>query len=95
MTDTPEPDMRARMLAERAYSAYAQQAQGPLEPVAEQTLLARLAEALRPAIDESPQKLADAANAAFDAWEAAGSPIRGPRLARADAAAGTVTLRSI
>ena len=90
MTDTPEPDRIARDLAERVYAAYAQQATGPFHPQQEQTLLARLAEAIRPAGDGAG--LTQAVNAALEAWEQADREVGGPRFARIDPGDGSLVL---
>lgn len=96
MSDTPEPDDKARLLAERVHSAYAQQARGPMHPQHEQALLARLAEAIRPGIGSGEKGegsgLVSAVNAALDAWEEAEPEIRGPRVLKVDVEAATVTL---
>lgn len=87
----PDPDHTARHLAERILSAYAQQAEGPTHPQQEQSLLARLAEALLPAVGEGEQAAVAAANAALHAWEQAQPDIRGPRVKSLDLANATVT----
>lgn len=92
MSDTPAPDHAARSLAEQVFSAYAQQAEGPLQPQHEQVLVTRLAEAARPRIADGEGALVAAVNAALDAFEQAQPEIRGPRLAGADAATGVVRL---
>ena len=89
MTD---PDQAAGLLAERILSAYAQQAQGPTHPQQEQSLLARLVEALRPAVAVGPGAAVAAANAVLDAWEQAQPDLRGPRVHGLDLAGGAVTL---
>lgn len=91
--DTPAADVVARDLAERTFSAYAQQAKGPLHPQHEQSLLTRLAEAGRPLVGAgSTADLVSALNGALDAFEQAEPEIRGPRLATLDRDARTVTL---
>lgn len=90
MADTPEPDRAARTLAERVYSAYAQQAAGSIHPQQEQTLLARLAEAIRPALRSG--EVTGAVNGALDAWERADGRAGGPRFARIDPGDGSLHL---
>ena len=95
MSDTPIDDRIARDLSEVIYSAYAQQAAGPIHPQKEQVLLARLAEALRPTVESgSEAEMVAAANAALSAWEQAEPEVKGPRLAGIDPRAATVTLLS-
>ena len=89
MTD---PDRTAAHLAERILSAYARQARGPTHPQQEQSLLARLAEALQPAVREGEPASVSASNATLDAWERAQPDIAGPRIQNLDLADGTVTL---
>ncbi|GJD55387.1 hypothetical protein [Methylobacterium dankookense] len=91
--DTPAADDRARRIAENAYAAFCRVATMPAHPLAEQTVLARLAEAVRPQVEAGPDAIVAALNAALDAWEAQDPAIRGPRVASADPADGTVRLR--
>lgn len=93
MLETPERDLVARSLAEAIYAAYARQAVGPIHPQQEQSLLARLAEALRPVVEPgSGRDPVEVANAALAAWEVAEPGIRGPRLRALDRDNGSVTL---
>ena len=92
--DTPEADARARTIAENAYAAFCRVASRPAHPLAEQTVLARLAEAVRPQVEAGPDAIVAALNAALDAWEAQDPAIRGPRVAALDPTDGSVRLRS-
>ncbi|MDP4025330.1 hypothetical protein Q8W71_22115 [Methylobacterium sp. NEAU 140] len=92
--DTPEIDVTARRLAESVYVAFAQQATMPAHPLAEQTVVTRLVEAIRGRLPGgSGDEIAAAINGALDAWEAREPEVRGPRVAAVDLAAGTATLR--
>ncbi|MEL6062229.1 MULTISPECIES: hypothetical protein [unclassified Methylobacterium] len=91
--DTPEADRTARTIAENVYAAYWQQAQGTTHPQTEQTLLARLVEAIRPEIPGgSPGAIIAAANAVLDALEQRSPGIRGPRVSALNRADGTVAV---
>ena len=48
--DTPDADRAARVIAENVYAAFCRQATMPAHPLEEQTILARLVEAIRPHI---------------------------------------------
>lgn len=93
--DTPDIDMAARRLAENVYGSFAQQATMPAHPLAEQTVVTRLVEAIRGAMTEggSPEAVGSAIDAALDAWEAREPEVRGPRVRSLDLAAGTAVLR--
>ena len=92
--DTPDIDMAARRLAENVYVAFAQQATMPAHPLAEQTVVTRLVEAIRGAMpDGSPAAVGSAINAALDAWEMREPEVRGPRVRSLDVGAGTAVLR--
>jgi hypothetical protein len=92
--DTPEVDRTARTIAENVYAAYMRQAEGGRHPQTEQTLLARLAEAIRPEVPGgTPRDIIDAANAALDAWERQGTD-RGPRVTALDRADGSVGMNA-
>lgn len=94
MSDTPEPDRAARVLAENIYAAFCRQATMPAHPLEEQTILTRLIEAIRPQIGSgSPGAIIDAANAALSAWEERDPEVRGPRIASVNQIDGSVTLR--
>ena len=91
--DTPEIDRTARTIAETVYAAYWRHAQGSDHPQVEQTILARLAEAIRPALPGgSPGAVIDAANGVLDAFEQQNPGIRGPRVSALDRADGSVTV---
>lgn len=89
--DTSAVDRTARTIAENVYAAYWRQAQGSDHPQTEQTVLARLAEAIRPEIPGgSPGAIIAAANAVLDAFEQRSPEIRGPRVTALNRADGTV-----
>lgn len=91
--DTPELDRTARTIAENVYAAYMQQAQGRMHPQTEQTLLARLVEAIRPEVPGgTPRDIIDAANGALDAWEQQSGAVRGPRISALNRAEGSVAM---
>jgi hypothetical protein len=91
--DTPEVDQTARTIAEKVYAAYWRQAQGADHPQIEQTVLARLVEAIRPEIPGgSPGAIIAAANAVLDALEQRSPEIRGPRVSALNRADGTVVV---
>ena len=81
MSDTPAPDRAARVIAENVYVAFCRQATMPTRPIEEQTILARLVEAIRPQIGSgSPGAIIEAANAALSVWEQWDPDVRGPRV---------------
>ena len=91
--DTPAVDRTARTIAENVHAAYWRLAQGSDHPQTEQTLLARLVEAIRPEIPGgSPGAIIAAANAVLDALEQRTPEIRGPRVTALDRADGTVVV---
>lgn len=93
--DTPAVDRTARTIAENVYAAYWRQAQGSDHPQTEQTVLARLVEAIRPEIPGgSPGAIIAAANAVLDALEQRSPQIRGPRVTALNWADGTVVVGS-
>lgn len=92
--DTPEVDRSARTIAENVYAAYWRLARGSDHPQVEQTVLARLAEAIRPEIPAgSAGAIIDAANAVLDAFEQQNPGIRGPRVSALDRVAGSVVVK--
>ena len=92
--DTPDLDKAARSIAENVYAAFARMAAMSAEPLAEQTVLTRLIEAIRPQIARgSMQAIMDAANGALDAWEQRDPDVRGPRVEAVDPGDGAVTMR--
>jgi hypothetical protein len=89
--DTPAADHTARTIAENVYAAYMRQAEGGRHPQTEQTLLTRLAEAIRPEVPGgTPRDIIEAANAALDAWEQRQGEVRGPRVTALNRADGSV-----
>ena len=92
MQETPHADKAARNIAENVYSAYEQQATTRVHPTKMQTLLARLAETIRPEIGSSPGSVIAAVNGTLDAWEQTNDEVRGPRLASLDLADGSVRM---
>ncbi|KAB1067567.1 hypothetical protein [Methylobacterium planeticum] len=89
--DIPDVDRTARTIAENVYAAYMRQAEGGRNPQTEQTLLTRLAEAIRPAVPGgTPRDIVDAANRALEAWEQQSGGARGPRVSALDRADGSV-----
>jgi hypothetical protein len=92
--ETPDIDVAARRLAETVYAAFAQQATMPAHPLAEQTVVTRLVEAIRGRLPGgTAEEVAAAVNAALDAWEVREPEVRGPRVGTVDLGAGTATLR--
>ncbi|AWN43644.1 hypothetical protein [Methylobacterium durans] len=92
--DTPASDRVARTIAENVYAAYSRQMTGATHPQTEQTMLARLVEAIRPRVDRAePDEVIEAANAVLAAWEQQDPGVRGPRIASVDLAGGAVGLR--
>ena len=91
---TPDLNKAARCLAENVYAAFVRQASTQADPLAEQTILTRLVEAIRPQIPRgSMQAIMDAANGALDAWEQRDENVRGPRVEAVDPRDGAVTMR--
>lgn len=81
MSDTPAPDRAARVIAENVYIAFCRQATMPARPLEEQTILARLVEAIRPQIAMgSPGAIIEAVNAALSVWDQRDPDVRGPRV---------------
>ena len=92
--DTPDLDKAARTIAENVYAAFARMATMPADPLAEQTVLTRLVEAIRPEIRQgSMPAIVDAANGALDAWEQRDKDVLGPRIEAIDLRDGAVTMR--
>ncbi|TXM93695.1 hypothetical protein [Methylobacterium sp. WL116] len=80
MSDTPDPDRAARVIAENVYAALCRQATMPAYLLEEQTIVTRLVEAIRPQIGiGSTGAIVEAANAALSAWEQRDPDARGPR----------------
>ncbi|MER2269758.1 hypothetical protein [Methylobacterium oxalidis] len=93
--DTPDADRVARTVAENVYAAYSRQMSGATHPQTEQTMLARLAEAIRPQVPSgAPGAIIEAANGVLDAWERQDPEVRGPRVSAIDLIDGSVTVRS-
>lgn len=96
MNETPEADRRARVIAENVYAAYCRQATMPIPYREEQTVLARLVEAVRqPGGNRSPGEIVDAANLALSEWEQRDAQVRGPRIAAINPVDGSVTVGSL
>ena len=92
--DTPDVDKAARTIAENVYAAFTRIATMPTEPLAEQTVLTRLVEAIRLEIQQgSMPAIVDAANGALDAWEQRDKDVHGPRVEAIDLRDGAVTMR--
>ncbi|WP_147028067.1 hypothetical protein [Methylobacterium oxalidis] len=92
--DTPDADRVARTVAENVYAAYSRQISGATHPQTEQTMLARLAEAIRPQVPSgAPGAIIEAANGVLDAWERQDPEVRGPRVSAIDLIDGSVTVR--
>jgi hypothetical protein len=88
---TPDADRTARTIAENVYAAYWRHAAGADHPQTEQTVLARLAEAIRPEIPGgSPGAIIAAANGVLDAFEQRNPGLRGPRVSALNRADGSV-----
>lgn len=93
MNETPDSDRRARAIAENVYAAFCRQARMPIPYREEQTVLARLVEAIRPQIGQgSPGELIEAANVALSEWEQRDADVRGPRVASLNQFDGSVTV---
>lgn len=91
MHETPDPDLRARTIAENVYKAYCRQATMPDPYRQEQTALTRIVEAVRPQIGKgSPGDLIEAANTALSEWEQWDAEVRGPRVTSVNPADCTV-----
>ncbi|SFM16456.1 hypothetical protein [Methylobacterium pseudosasicola] len=91
--DTPDADRAARVIAENVYAAFCRQATLPIRPMEEQTILARLVEAIRPQIGNgAPGAIVEAANAALSAWEQRDPEVRGPRVVAVNPIDGAVTV---
>ncbi|MFK5599937.1 hypothetical protein ACFZ8E_23515 [Methylobacterium sp. HMF5984] len=93
MSDTPDPDRAARVIAENVYAAFCRQGTMPAHPLEEQTIVTRLVEAIRPQIGiGSTGAIVEAANAALSAWEQRDPDVRGPRVVAVNQTDGSVTL---
>lgn len=91
--DTPKVDRTARTIAENIYAGYWRLADGTYHPQDEQTMLARLVEAIRPELpDGAPGALIAAANRVLDALEQRSPGIRGPRVTALNRLDGTVVV---
>lgn len=91
--DTPDVDRTARTIAEKVYAAYSRQAEGEIHPQMEQSLLARLVEAIRDEVSGgTPRDILDAANAVLDAFEEQNAELRGPRASALNRADGSVAM---
>lgn len=90
---TPGVDQTARTIAESVHATYTRDAEGGTHSQPEETLLARLVEAIRPEVPgATPRDIIDAANAALDAWEQQSGKVRGPRVTALDRAEGSVKM---
>ncbi|TXM67462.1 hypothetical protein FV226_21765 [Methylobacterium sp. WL12] len=95
MSDTPDPDRAARAIAENVYAAFCRVATMPAELLEEQTVLARLVEAIRPLVPTSSLgAIVEAANGALDAWEQRDADVHGPRVEEIDLGDGAVNMRA-
>ena len=92
MQETPDADKAARNIAENVYSAYERQATTRVHPTKAQTLLARLAEAIRPEIGSSPGSIITAVNSMLDAWEQTNDEVQGLRVASLNMTDGLVSM---
>ncbi|MBE7243406.1 MAG: hypothetical protein INR63_00525 [Actinomycetospora chiangmaiensis] len=91
--DTPAADRTARTIAENVYAAYWRLARGADHPQIEQTVLARLVEAIRPEIPGgSPAAVIAAANRVLDAFEQQYPGLQGPRVSSVNRADDSVTV---
>lgn len=91
--DTPEVDRTARTIAENVFAAYLRQADGPIHPQLEQTLVTRLVEAIRAEVPGgTPRDIIDAANTVLDAWELEDGSIHGPRVSGLNRGDGSVSM---
>jgi uncharacterized protein YbaA (DUF1428 family) len=93
MSDTPDVDGTARAIAENVYAAYSRQAEGAIHLEMEQTVLARLVEAIREEVPGgTPRDILDAANSVLDAFEEQNAEVRGPRASALNRADGSVSM---
>ena len=93
MSDTPDVDGTARAIAENVYAAYSRQAEGAIYLEMEQTVLARLVEAIREEVPGgTPRDILDAANSVLDAFEEQNAEVRGPRASALNRADGSVSM---
>lgn len=91
--DTPDVDRTARAIAENVCAAYSRQAKGVINPELEQSILARLVEAIRDEVrGGTPRDILDAANAVLDAFEDQNAAVRGPRASALNRADGSVSM---
>jgi hypothetical protein len=91
--DIPSVDKAARTIAENVYYAFRGQGTTLIDPPPkEQTLLARLVEAIRPEIGASADAIISAANKALAAWEENNDEAQGPRVASVNLTDGSVTM---
>ena len=93
MNDTPSVDRTARTIAENVYAAYMRQAEGPIHPQLEQTLVTRLVEVIRTEVPGGTARdIVGAANTVLDAWELQDGEIHGPRVSAFNSVDGSVSM---
>ncbi len=93
MSDTPDIDGTARVIAENLFAAYSREAEGVIQPEVEHAVLARLVEAIREEVPGgTPRDILDAANAVLDAFEDQNAEVRGPRASALNRADGSVSM---
>jgi hypothetical protein len=93
MSDTPDIDGTARAIADNVFAAYSREAEGVIQPEMEQSVLARLVEAIREEVPGgTPRDILDAANAVLDAFEDQNAGVRGPRASALNRADGSVSM---
>lgn len=90
--DIPDTDKAARVIAENVYYAYRGQGTTLIDPSQEQTLLARLVEAIRPEIGSSVDAIISAANTVLSAWEDSCDEAPGPRVRSVNLTDGSVAM---
>lgn len=93
MSDTLDIDGTARAIADNVFAAYSREAEGAIQPGMEQSVLARLVEAIREEVPGgTPRDILDTANAVLDAFEEQNSEVRGPRASALNRADGSVSM---
>jgi hypothetical protein len=93
MEQDPGVDRTARTIAENVYAAYSRQAEGAIHPEMEQSVLARLVDAICEEVPGgTPRDILDAVNGVLDAFEEQNAEVRGPRASALNRADGSVSM---
>ena len=90
--DASVEDKAARIIAENVYYPFRGQGTTLIDPSHEETLLARLAEAIRPGLGGSVDVIVAAANAVLSAWARGSEGAPSPRVRSVNLADGSVTM---